>query len=98
MNEFSCRTRLRPSRLFAATGLFIVSLFGMVGSALVSPARLAAQSEPVDREYVLEASFLGYRGVGGEIDGLTNPVLRAAIGDRVSITIVGVEPLPHDIS
>ena len=30
-------------------------------------------SGPVDREYTLESTMLGYRGVGGEIDGVRNP-------------------------
>ena len=42
--------------------------------------------------------MLGFRGVGGAIDGVRNPVLRAAPGERVRITIVGVEVLPHDLA
>ena len=67
---------------------------------MLCASRSAGQDDagPVDREYTLEASMLGYRGVGGEIDGVRNPVLRAAPGERVRITIVGVEVLPHDIA
>jgi putative membrane-bound dehydrogenase-like protein len=63
-----------------------------------SPAPAQAQSvAAVDREYTLEASMLGFRGVGGEIAGVRNPVLRAEPGETVRITIVGVEVLPHDL-
>ena len=62
-----------------------------------APAQQVAEAR-VDREYVLEAAMLGYRGVGGDIDGVRNPVLRATAGERVRITIVGVEVLPHDIA
>jgi len=54
--------------------------------------------EPVDREYMLEASILGYKGIGGTIDGIRNPILQAAKGERVRITIVNTETLVHDIA
>ena len=67
----------------------------------LSPSRAVAQTpdaaSAVDREYMLEASMLGFRGVGGEIAGVRNPVLRAEPGETVRITIVGVEVLPHDL-
>src|SRR5687768_12744381 len=64
---------------------------------------LAAAQTPTpaprpDREYTLQASMLGYRGVGGELEGVRNPVLRASRGETVRITIVGVEALPHDLA
>jgi putative membrane-bound dehydrogenase-like protein len=49
------------------------------------------------REYILEASILGYRGVGGEIDGVRNPTLWARTGETVRITIVNGELMVHDI-
>ena len=58
--------------------------------------RLASQD--VDRDYRLEASILGYRGIGGDIDGVRNPVLQAARGETVRITIVNVEVMPHDVA
>jgi putative membrane-bound dehydrogenase-like protein len=50
-----------------------------------------------DREYLLESSTLGYRGVGGEIDGVRNPTLWARTGETVRITIVNGELMVHDI-
>ena len=48
----------------------------------------AKAGDPPDREYTLESSMLGYRGVGGEIDGLRNPTLWARTGETVRVTIV----------
>src|SRR5687767_9379603 len=50
-----------------------------------------------DREYLLESTMLGYRGVGGEIDGVRNPALWARTGETVRITIVNGELMVHDI-
>jgi putative membrane-bound dehydrogenase-like protein len=52
----------------------------------------------VDREYVLEAHILGYRGVGGEIDGVRNPPLQALRGETVRIILVNGELMVHDIA
>src|SRR5690554_1624005 len=45
-------------------------------------------SNQIDREYVLNAKMIGYTGVGGDIDGRRNPVLRAKKGERVKISLV----------
>src|SRR5688500_15648101 len=52
---------------------------------------------PADREYRLESTMLGYRGLGGEIDGVRNPALWARTGETVRITIVNGELMVHDI-
>jgi hypothetical protein len=62
---------------------------GVLGVPAVSAAVAqapTADGQPFDREYILEASMLGYRGVGGDIDGVRNPVLRAKARERVRIT------------
>jgi putative membrane-bound dehydrogenase-like protein len=59
---------------------------------------LFAQSRPPDREYILEAHILGYRGMGGEIDGIRNPTLTALTGETVRITILNGELMVHDIA
>ena len=61
-------------------------------------AAAAEQPSPADREYMLEATIIGYRGVGGEIDGIKNPVLFALTGQRVRITIVNTDLVLHDIA
>ncbi|HYH57509.1 MAG TPA: hypothetical protein VD772_12910, partial [Anseongella sp.] len=41
--------------------------------------------------------MIGYTGVGGDIDGVRNPVLRAKKGERVKITLINGELMAHDI-
>jgi putative membrane-bound dehydrogenase-like protein len=57
-----------------------------------------AQTPPIDREYTLESTMLGYRGVGGDIDGIRNPPLWARSGENVRITIVNGELMVHDLT
>lgn len=59
---------------------------------------LAQEAAEADREYILETNILGYWGVGGDIDGARNPVLRAEKGETVRIVIVNIEPLVHDLA
>lgn len=41
---------------------------------------------------------LAFMGVGGAIDGVVNPVLRARPGDTVEITLINGDGLPHDLT
>ena len=69
--------------------------------AILLPAlhpAFAQEAADADREYVLETNILGYWGVGGDIDGVRNPVLRAEKGETVRIVIVNIEPLVHDLA
>ncbi len=80
-----------------------VTALALALASLVSTrADLAAQADgtppKIDREYRLEAFTLGYRGVGGEIDGVRNPTLWARTGETVRITIVNGELMVHDIA
>jgi putative membrane-bound dehydrogenase-like protein len=52
----------------------------------------------IDRHYRLEATTLGYRGIGGNIEGIRNPTLWARTGETVRITIVNGEVMVHDIA
>ena len=56
-----------------------------------------AEETTIDREYVLNSKMTGYTGVGGDIDGMRNPVLRAKKGERVKITLINGELMAHDI-
>jgi putative membrane-bound dehydrogenase-like protein len=80
---------------------FSVAARAAVSLMLIASARghLGAQAPqgPV-REYTLLATILGYRGVGGEIDGIRNPTLWATAGERVRITIVNGELMVHDVA
>lgn len=54
--------------------------------------------QKADREYTLEATILGYKGIGGTIDGVRNPRLEARKGESVRITIVNGETMAHDLA
>src|SRR5690606_1146215 len=76
------------------------SLTLLVLCALVATCPAVAQSSEdveVDREYVLKAWITGYVGVGGDVEGVRNPVLKAVEGEVVRITIVNADPLVHDL-
>lgn len=66
----------------------------------------AAQVEPVSEgggmvRYALRTGDgyggLVYVGVGGDIDGVVNPTLRAEPGDTVEITLVNSDGIEHDL-
>ncbi|MEX0599025.1 MAG: PVC-type heme-binding CxxCH protein, partial [Rhodothermales bacterium] len=76
--------------------LLSVLLSWLPTTSIVSAQDLDDASE-IDREYVLESTMLGYTGIGGEIDGVRNPVLTAEEGEVVRITIVNGETLVHDL-
>ncbi|MGK6350951.1 PVC-type heme-binding CxxCH protein [Parapedobacter sp. DT-150] len=58
----------------------------------------SADSNQIDREYVLNAKMIGYTGIGGDIDGQRNPLLRAKKGERVKVSLVNGELMAHDIT
>jgi nitrite reductase (NO-forming) len=39
---------------------------------------------------------MAFTGVGGDIDGIINPTLKANVGDRVIVTIINGDPVEHD--
>jgi nitrite reductase (NO-forming) len=39
---------------------------------------------------------MAFIGVGGDIDGVINPTLKANVGDRVVITVINGDPVEHD--
>jgi hypothetical protein len=84
------------TRLASAVGVLILVL--AASGVYVASQTPAAKPAAVDREYILEASMLGYRGVGGDIDGVRNPTLWARTGESVRITIVNAELMVHDIA
>src|SRR4029453_8547280 len=90
---------MKHSRLFgtpaAAAALLLFCTRGDIAGQS-SPA--ARPNDPPDREYRLESSMLGYRGLGGEIDGVRNPTLWARTGETVRITITNGELMVHDIA
>ena len=83
--------------MFSFAAVLTLSLLFAVRSN-AQEAEPADSTQEVDRAYRLESSILGYRGIGGEIDGVRNPLLQAKKGETVRITIVNVEVMPHDVA
>jgi putative membrane-bound dehydrogenase-like protein len=88
-------TDSRRFGIFAAA-LALVLLFSR--GDIAGQASAARAGDQPDREYRLESSMLGYRGIGGEIEGIRNPTLWARTGETVRITIVNGELMVHDIA
>jgi putative membrane-bound dehydrogenase-like protein len=76
----------------------IILLFAVTHAFGVSQAQknkvVQGDTSRLDREYVLEATMLGFFAK----DGARNPILKANKGDRVRITIVNGELMTHDIA
>ena len=90
--------------------LWAIALAAIVGAA-ATPACLvdweareqakqqqAAEAEGVERTFTLEAHISGYKGIGGDIDGQTNPTLNVNKGDKVTIKVVNAENMAHDVA
>lgn len=75
----------------------IILFYCSVAVFIVASCSPDSDSTEIDREYVLDAKMIGYTGIGGDIDGRRNPVLRAKKGERVKISLINGELMAHDI-
>ena len=82
--------RIRSPWLLLVLFVLVSTRAGMAGQA--------PQTVRIDREYTLESTMVGYRGIGGEIDGVRNPTLWARTGETVRISIVNGELMVHDVA
>jgi plastocyanin len=84
------------NRLRLLIPLLAVTLLPAAPACLAQAAKTnaAPDTAPVDRDYALEATMLGYFSK----DGARNPTLKANKGDRVRITITNGEVMTHDIA
>ncbi len=90
---------MKQSRRLGTSAAAMALLLLCTRGDIVGQSSTAARpNDPPDREYRLESSMLGYRGIGGEIDGIRNPTLWARTGETVRITIVNGELMVHDIA
>jgi nitrite reductase (NO-forming) len=83
------------SKLFA-----ILLTTALILSACASASHNASGGRVV--EYTLTSGLIdgkfSYIGVGGAIDGVSNPVLSASVGETVKITLTSGNGIEHDIS
>ncbi len=80
--------------------VFTVILIASPVSVRIEPNQSAAQS-PI--EYTLRTIMgqqppMAFIGVGGSIDGLINPELKAEVGDTVRLTLINGDPVAHDLA
>ena len=81
------------------TAAALLGVLLLLGTRVELATQTAATKQvQIDRQYTLEATMVGYRGVGGEIDGVRNPTLWARTGETVRITIVNGELMVHDVA
>ncbi|HLF05706.1 MAG TPA: copper-containing nitrite reductase, partial [Thermoplasmata archaeon] len=88
------------------TAFIIGMVFGLVAGA--SAAVFAIPRTPSTPDdggggvgevtFTLKAFITGYVGVGGSIDGVKNPELKVAKGDKVTINVENGEDLIHDLT
>jgi plastocyanin len=80
--------------------------FGAVGSVIAGnnqTEEISSNPTPAAVSYRLVTQMGGtpgiaFVGVGGEIDGIANPVLKASVGDVVTITLVNGHNMPHNFT
>jgi nitrite reductase (NO-forming) len=71
------------------------------GTAKVSRKSPAAEYTPTVRFRLrteLAEGKMAFVGVGGEIEGVVNPTLRAAVGDIVQVGLVNNDGIEHDVA
>lgn len=71
-------------------------------TATLSEPLIVAQASAQVVEYTLRTQIGGdpvmaFVGVGGDIDGVTNPELTANVGDTVRLTVINGDPALHDL-
>ncbi len=82
-----------------------VDVYGASNEASTTTSTTLVQNEqPASNvvEYTLRTAIGGtpamaFVGVGGEIDGVSNPDLHATVGDTVRLTVINGDPMLHDL-
>lgn len=75
----------------------IVAQEAAPSAAVVEVAQAAKVVEYTVRTQLGGEKPMAFVGVGGEIEGVVNPQLVAAVGDTVRITIINGDPILHDL-
>lgn len=73
-------------------------VLGMLSTVLLSACGGGGNTVSYTLITSLEGGQMHYVGSGGDINGLTNPTLRAIVGDTVKITLTSGDLVEHDIS
>jgi nitrite reductase (NO-forming) len=95
------RRFIRQSLRWTMMVLLVTGLLGVLGctkSGADADSTKQSVAEGVERTFTLKTFINGYKGVGGEIDGQTNPTLNVKKGDKVTIKIINGENMAHDVA
>lgn len=77
--------------------LLTLLALGAGGCTLQPPAKAQADfAATYTLTTMMKDGKMAYIGIGGEIDGVTNPVLKAKQGDTIQIVLVNGDGMPHD--
>ena len=85
----------------AAAGSDVASAPAQVAQPAADTPAPASAAQTPDVSYTLKTSVTGsmhFVGVGGDIDGQSNPTLTADPGDTVSITLINGDGVTHDLT
>ena len=79
----------------------LVSLVLAAGFLVASSLTVSAAPTPVSVAFTLKTNIgekgMTYMGVGGDIDAISDPVLKVPFGSSVQITLIDGEGAEHDI-
>lgn len=79
----------------------LLTLLALVAGGCAPQPPAKAQAD-FDATFTFKTTMIdggmAFVGVGGEIDGMTNPDLMAQPGDRIRVTLVNDDGMPHDFA
>jgi nitrite reductase (NO-forming) len=80
--------------------LFVIPVLA-AGVFLLAAAAGVSAADPASVAFTLKTNIgdkgMTYMGVGGDIDGVSDPVLKIPLGAKVQITLIDGEGAEHDI-
>ncbi len=87
--------KLAATSVFAL--IFLLAIFSC-DSSTDTQQRAQTQATGEVHEFVFEGYMTGFLAVGGEFDGIKNPVIEVDEGDEVRIRFINKEAMAHDIA
>lgn len=97
MNQTNFRVKGAWGLIVLLIGLLVLAGCQVDGGDTTG-SQAQAQAVGEVHNFTFNAKMTGFYGVGGDIDGQKNPVLKVKKGDKVTITIVNEEMMAHDIA
>jgi nitrite reductase (NO-forming) len=87
-------------KLFSLLFLITVLISACGGASKSETSSLSNTGRRVEYSLLtsMENGQMAFVGVGGGIDGITNPTLSASVGDTVRITVTASDSVEHDVA